>query len=166
VVALAARAAPPPVPATLASSTLITTGHHGYIPGEAWVEGRLMAPCCWQQTIDIHQSEVARSMRQEVRRRLLAGQTPNEVLAVFVKRYGPRILAIPPENPIKKVATFLWAAFGVAGVGAVGLLVRWRRRSGPKPPSGGSATKDADAPKTEAVHDELDDRIDDELDKL
>lgn len=124
-----------------------------------------MAPCCWQQTIDIHQSEVARSMRQEVRRRLLAGQTPKEVLAVFVKRYGPRILAIPPQNPIKKLATFLWAAFGVAGVGAVGLLIRWKRRSQPKTGEG-TAREPSASSADEAEHDELDERIDDELDRL
>ncbi len=58
-------------------------------------------------------------------------------------------------------------AMGLAGIGAVGLLVRWRRRGGEKSgtDSGSDAPAGPDQPE-DAEADDLDARIDDELDRL
>src|SRR5450432_1715942 len=66
----------------------------GDVPGASAIEGRLMAPCCWTQTIDIHDSEIALSMRHEIRRRLRNGESADAIQASFVERYGPKIMAV------------------------------------------------------------------------
>src|ERR1700710_967608 len=75
----------------------------GNVPGASAIEGRLMAPCCWTQTIDIHDSEIALSMRHEIRRRLRNGESADAIQASFVERYGPKILAVQPNSQLKNV---------------------------------------------------------------
>jgi cytochrome c-type biogenesis protein CcmH len=128
-----------------------------YVPGASAIEGRIMAPCCWQQTIDIHASEVSSELRREIRQRLRKGETADAIEASLVQRYGQRILAVPPGSPLKKIALGLSVLLIAAGIGAVFLLRRWQRQSGA--PAKGSS----DAP---AKRDEWDDRLDEELGKL
>lgn len=124
----------------------------GYVPGASALEGRIIAPCCWTQTIDIHGSEQSNDLRREIRKRLRAGEPPDAIEASFVARFGPKILAVPPGSPLKGFATLL--VLGMAGAGVAGYLMlkRWRGRSlaaAGVPP----AAKDA----------QLDARLDDEL---
>ncbi len=135
----------------------------GYVEGASYLEGRIRAPCCWTQTIDIHCSPVSGQLRREIRRRLKAGETTDQIEASIVERYGERILAVPPGNPLKNVAAGLvlgvLAAGGIAGV----LLVRWRNRSGKSNEEGKSAKPSS--PKAKG-RDEWDERLDRELEKL
>ncbi|HVP11578.1 MAG TPA: hypothetical protein VMV94_10370, partial [Phycisphaerae bacterium] len=32
------------------------------------IQERLMAPCCWQQTVAVHDSDIAKQMRTEIER--------------------------------------------------------------------------------------------------
>jgi cytochrome c-type biogenesis protein CcmH len=132
----------------------------GYVEGASYLEGRIRAPCCWNQTIDIHGSEPANQLRREIRRRLKAGETTDQIEASLVTRYGEKILAVPPGNPLVGVATALAVGVMFAGAGAAFALVRWRRRSGPgfKP--------ETPSPGKEAKRDEWDDRLDQELEKV
>src|SRR6187399_3231658 len=130
----------------------------GYVPGASALEGRIMAPCCWTQTIDIHGSELANDLRREIRKRLKSGETSDVIEASLVGRYGPRILAVPPGSPLKTIATLLALAMGGAGAAAFVMLKRWRERAlvaaaGPTPDTG----------KNDA---QLDARLDAELDAL
>jgi cytochrome c-type biogenesis protein CcmH len=144
--------APPDDPAKYAEEL------QGYVPGASALEGRIMAPCCWTQTIDIHGSEIANDLRREIRKRLRAGETADAIQASLVERYGERILAVPPGSPLKSFATFLALGMVGAGAGSLVMLKRWRRRSGgtPAPAGPGGA-----APK--AGDDALDARLDAEL---
>src|ERR1041384_1362098 len=98
-----------------------------YVEGASRLEGRIMAPCCWMQTIDIHGSPVSDELRAEIRRRLKAGETPDAIEASFVQRYGAKILAGPTWSPLGGVATVLALAFGGAGVAGYFMLKRWSR---------------------------------------
>lgn len=139
-----------------------------YVEGASRLEGRIMAPCCWMQTIDIHASPIAEELRGEIRRRLKAGETPEAIEASFVQRYGPKILAVPDSSPLGGLATVLAVAFGGAGVAGYFMLKRWSRR--------GDAAKKPSAPKTKpsgasaaagaAPRDALDERIDRELSEI
>jgi cytochrome c-type biogenesis protein CcmH len=132
------------------------------VPGAVALEGRIMAPCCWTQTIDIHGSESANDLRREIRQRLKAGESTDAIQADLVKRYGERILAVPPGNPLKDVGVLLSLAFGLAGIGAGALLVRWRKRS----LAARAEELDRDKGKKKSKRDEWDDQIDAELEKL
>ncbi|HET9960243.1 MAG TPA: cytochrome c-type biogenesis protein CcmH [Polyangiaceae bacterium] len=105
------------------------TNFNQFVPGAAELEGRIIAPCCWNQTIDIHGSEVSTSLRQEIRSRLLSGENPEAIQLSLVERYGPRILAVPPGSRLSSAGILLSLAMGVGGVFAMVLLRRWQRRS-------------------------------------
>lgn len=128
--------APPEDPARYAPE------FQGYVPGAAALEGRIMAPCCWVQTIDIHGSEIANELRVEIRKRLRAGESADAIQASLVQRYGERILAVPPGSPLKSVATLLALGLVGAGAGALVMLKRWRGRTpafaGPQPKHAGN----------------------------
>jgi cytochrome c-type biogenesis protein CcmH len=129
----------------------------GDVPGASAIEGRLMAPCCWTQTIDIHDSEISLSMRHEIRRRLRNGESADAIQASFVRRYGPKILAVQPNSPLKGVFIGLSVVMGGAGIASALMIGRWRKQS---KPSGAPETKRSEA------RDEWDDKLDKELDDL
>jgi cytochrome c-type biogenesis protein CcmH len=129
----------------------------GNVPGASAIEGRLMAPCCWTQTIDIHDSEIALSMRHEIRRRLRNGESADAIQASFVERYGPKILAVQPNSQLKNVFIGLSVVMGGAGIAAAMMLGRWRKQTNDK--------RNA-APQPSEARDKWDDELDKELDDL
>lgn len=129
-----------------------------YVPGASRLEGRIMAPCCWNQTIDIHGSEPSYQLRREIRRRLKAGETADAIEQSLVERYGAKILAVPDSSPLGGLATLLAIGFGGAGVAAYFMLKRWSRAGAASAPKPGSAAG-APQPKRDA----LDERLDREL---
>lgn len=123
-------------------------------PGERALIGRLVAPCCWQQTLDVHSGPVADALRAEVRTRLWAGETAREIEADFVARYGSRVRGVPDGNAVAGVSLGLIVSSFFAAVGVFILMFRWRRAAH-------SSTLPA---KSATSRDAYDDRIDDELD--
>lgn len=128
-----------------------------YVPGAAALEGRVIAPCCWNQTIDIHGSEPSTALRREIRTRLKAGETPAAIEASLVQRYGAKIMAVSQGSRLGGTGILLATAMGAAGVGAVFLLRRWRKR--------GRAGQVAEQAKP-SPRDALDERLDAELSRL
>lgn len=130
-----------------------------FVAGAAELEGRIIAPCCWTQTIDIHGSPASTELRQEIRRRLTAGETSDAIERSLVDRYGPKILAVPPGSRLPSVGIGLGLVVVGAGIGAVTLLKRWQRRA---------TLATADGPKLPASENdaELDARVDAELSRL
>ncbi len=129
-----------------------------YVEGASRLEGRIIAPCCWNQTIDIHGSEPSYQLRREIRRRLKAGESAEAIEASFVQRYGDRILAVPNSSPLGGVATGLALGFGAAGIAAYFMLKRWSRAGAKRDKAlGGSGPAQRDA---------LDERLDRELSEI
>lgn len=54
-----------------------------------------MAPCCWNETVAVHRSEIAATMRVEIERMLKEGKTEQQIEARYVAEYGERILVEP-----------------------------------------------------------------------
>lgn len=158
-----------PLAAVLAVSSAQAAEGHGasaesaeldltkHVPGAAALEGRIIAPCCWTQTIDIHGSPASTALRQEIRTRLAKGEDARAIEQSLVDRYGAKVLATPQGSRLGKTGVLLAMAMGAAGVGAVMLLRRWQRRSGSgtQPSSRSQNTRDA-----------LDERLDAELSRL
>jgi cytochrome c-type biogenesis protein CcmH len=137
-VALPAAAADDHPKGTTDGTQPLSAELQGYVPGAAYLEGRIRAPCCWNQTIDIHGSEPSNELRREIRRRLKAGETKEAIEASLVERFGERILAVPPTSPLKSVAAVLLLVMLAAGGGAYALLRRWKARGEASPaPDGG-----------------------------
>ncbi len=153
-VAVADAEQPEHVPASAAGEDL-----QEYVEGASRLEGRIIAPCCWNQTIDIHGSEPSYQLRREIRRRLKAGESADAIEASFVQRHGAKILAVPDTSPLGNVATLLALGFGGAGVAAYFMLKRWSRAGAASAAKAASKVQGAGEPK----RDKLDERLDREL---
>jgi cytochrome c-type biogenesis protein CcmH len=88
---------------------------------------------CQNESIDESNAPLAHDLRLLVRKRLVAGDTDQQVLGYIVARYGVFVLLDPPFEP---VTWLLWLGPPVLVVGAAAfLLVRSRRRHfDPVPP--------------------------------
>jgi cytochrome c-type biogenesis protein CcmH len=121
------------------------------------IETMLVAPCCFSQQVSEHQSEAADEVRRDVRARLAAAQTRQEILDAYVAQYGKRILAEPPARGFDAVLYVLPAVTLVLSAGLLAVVVRRFARARAAPattgPDGGAAPPDPD--------DEA--RLDDEL---
>jgi len=78
----------------------------------------LIAPCCWREPIAVHRSVEAQQMLDEVKQLVLEGRSEEEIKAIYVARYGLRILADPPGKEgkwlyIVPIAILCCVLFGV-----------------------------------------------------
>jgi cytochrome c-type biogenesis protein CcmH len=48
--------------------------------------------------VSVHQSPAANEVRQDIRKRLAAGETREHILDAYVAQYGKRILSEPPAE--------------------------------------------------------------------
>jgi cytochrome c-type biogenesis protein CcmH len=99
------------------------------VPGAERLEGRLLAPCCWAQTLDIHGSEIANSLRREIRTRLKAGEQPEAIEQSLVARYGERMRAVPDRVPLDMMGSLGWLGAAVSASFLAYVLWQWRKRS-------------------------------------
>jgi cytochrome c-type biogenesis protein CcmH len=101
------------------------------------LERQLMAPCCFSQTVDQHESEVSREMRAEMRGWLAEGASEEQILDRFVERYGTRILAVPPRQGFNQLLFWMpWLVTLTLFVGVCLTLWMWTRRGQPPSPAG------------------------------
>lgn len=124
-------------------------------PGELAIESKLLAPCCWVQTLDMHESPLASELRLEIRTKLTQHVPAARIEAALVARYGERLWAIPPgHDPRMPLVNIGFGGLGIALAGLCLLAWRWSRRE-PSPPAavgGRAARRDAlDAQLDEAL---------------
>lgn len=95
------------------------------------VASQLMCPVCAGQTVAESDSAVAREMRDVIRAKLQAGETPAAILKFFVGQFGESVLAEPPRRGLS-LLLYLGPAAGVAGGLAIAVLCirRWTGRGG------------------------------------
>jgi cytochrome c-type biogenesis protein CcmH/NrfF len=55
----------------------------------------LLAPCCWNEAVATHRSEVSLTMRAEIARMVTEGKTDQQILDNYKQQYGLRILVEP-----------------------------------------------------------------------
>ena len=149
-----------PAPLLLAATLVVGTASAVtppaiWAPGEAALQARLVAPCCWNQTLDVHESALADALRLEVHERLSRGEAREGVEDDLAARYGERVRAVP-RGPDRRafVAVGLVCLLAFAGLLASSVLWRLRRR--------GDLVAPVLAEPNEA-RDVYDDRLDEEL---
>jgi cytochrome c-type biogenesis protein CcmH len=99
--------------------------------GAAVLEGRLLAPCCWNQTLDTHESDLASSLRAEIRGRLQRGEASATIEDDLAARYGERIRAVPKgRDPRTTLAVCVALAMALSAPGLFWLVRRSTRRIG------------------------------------
>lgn len=110
-----AFAEPPPLPdVPLADRALEARAH------DVMVELRCLT--CQNQSIADSNAGQAQAMRAEVRERIAAGDSPAEVKAFFIERYGDWVSFSPPA---RADTLLLWAAPMLFL--ALGVALMWRR---------------------------------------
>lgn len=137
-------------------SAFANDGRGASAEGELALQSRLLAPCCWKQTLDVHESELSTTLREEIHRRILEGEAPRAIEVSLVQRFGEKIRAVPEGGDFRNaIPLFVGGGMVLSAVGLVFVLRRWRRRSD------GDRTTGPDAPP-----DAYDARIDDALRQL
>lgn len=97
------------------------------------VARQLMCPVCAGQTVAESDATVAREMRAVIREKLLAGETPDQILRFFVGQFGESVLAEPPRRGVSLVLYLGPPAALIAGLAiAAAVIRRWART----PPAG------------------------------
>lgn len=83
-------------------------------------QDRFIAPCCWSQSVAMHDSPVAREMREEIVEFVSEGKTEEEIVDFYVARYGERILRVPRGK------AWIWlnaVPIGALTAGAAGVML-------------------------------------------
>ena len=88
------------------------------------VASTLRCPVCQGESIQDSPSELAQQMRAVVRERLRAGETPEQIKAYFVGRYGEWILLEPKMTGLNIMLYVLPVLLVVGGLTLVVFLVR------------------------------------------
>lgn len=92
----------------------------------ARLEHAVLAPCCYTESVAIHQSEIAVKMRVEIAKWVAMGKPDREILDTYVGLYGSKVLVDPRTVPRGWAPFFPWFVL-VLGVFLVAwLLKRWR----------------------------------------
>jgi cytochrome c-type biogenesis protein CcmH len=116
----------------------------------------LRCAVCQSESVWESNAELARQMRQLIRERLAQGQSPEEIQAYFLSRYGDYILMKPRKTGLNWV---LWVGpFILLGIGALLLyrtVARWVTQT--------SSNKPEDLSPIDELHRQ---RIDQELHSL
>ncbi len=94
------------------------------------LEQRLMAPCCWSETVAEHRSEIALQMRAEIEQMVGEDKSDREILDYYKAQYGMRILT-EPEGGLFVVMNVAPVAVLVAGLILVVALIRRWAKAGP-----------------------------------
>lgn len=116
------------------------------------LEDRLLAPCCWRQSLRDHDSELAAQLRTEIAQRVAAGEAPPRIEEDFVRRYGERIRALPAGTDPRWLVGSV--AIGLAVVALAGLLW-WGSRTRTRRDTENAAPVEADPRYADRLDDEL-----------
>ena len=90
---------------------------------------QLYCPVCPNETLDTCQTQACIQWRDEIRDQVSQGETPQQVIDSFVRRYGDRVLGTPQDPALRAlslITPFLIA--GLALVVGVFTFLRWRGR--------------------------------------
>jgi cytochrome c-type biogenesis protein CcmH len=94
------------------------------------VAKELIAPCCWRQSVADHDSEIARTMKSEIKDMLAEGLTKQQILDHYVKIYGEQILSSPPKTGFNLLAAYL-LPIGltlVTSIIVVFMVLKWSKK--------------------------------------
>ncbi|MDA1061426.1 MAG: cytochrome c-type biogenesis protein CcmH [Chloroflexi bacterium] len=91
------------------------------------VERQLLCPRCTNVRLDHCELAICEDMRLEIRERLGAGHTSDDILLFFSSRFGDRVLADLPRSGFNLVL-FGWVGGSIVFVLVAGSATLWRLR--------------------------------------
>jgi len=89
------------------------------------IAGELMCLVCAGQTVAESNSPLAIQMRTQIRERVAAGQSREQILAFFVSQFGESVLAAPPK---RGAGLALWLAPVLAFAVGLTVMARYLRK--------------------------------------
>jgi cytochrome c-type biogenesis protein CcmH len=117
---------------------------------------QLACPVCDGQSVADSNSPQSRSIREDIPRRIAAGQSDAEIRAYYVSKYGERVLETPSNSGLGIVA---WGVPALAVIlGAVAIVVAVRRWSNTPRLTATEEDEDIVRRAREAEDDQVDDR--------
>jgi len=125
---------------------------------QAWdLAHELMSPFCPGKLLAECTSSLAGELREDVAKRIAAGETREAVKADLIRQYGKEILGAPEAEGVGLLAWVLPALLGVLTFGGIGWKIARAARAGQEaalaaPPA---ATAGADARTLSQLDDEL-----------
>ncbi len=135
---------------------------------QAEIEHSLVSPCCWNMTVDQHDSPASRQVREQISELIKAGKSKKEVLNFFTSQpqYGERILAAPSQDTLLGKAAY-WLIPIAMLFGALVVYKSIRKWTAREKPAAQTATQPNISPNEAGSTDvDLSKRIEDELKKL
>jgi cytochrome c-type biogenesis protein CcmH len=93
------------------------------------IQDKLLAPCCYAESLAVHRSELAARLRSEIRGAVKAGRTDREIIDGYIAQYGLRILR-EPEGQRSTWLHIVPIALVTLGIVAFVLVLRHLRESG------------------------------------
>ncbi len=100
------------------------------------VASELRCVVCQSLSVADSPSETANQMRGIIRERLAAGESPEQVRAYFVEKYGDWILLSPPKSGFTLLVWVLpYVGLGIGLVLITVLIRRWSRAPHPAVPA-------------------------------
>jgi cytochrome c-type biogenesis protein CcmH len=124
----------------LCASALLLMGATGDRTGQRFdrLGHNLMCECgCGQVLLECNHvgCTTSEQMRRELKLALDQGESDDAVLAAFVAKYGPAVLAAPTTTGFNRVAWIMPIIIFIVALGAMILVVRsWKQRPPPPPP--------------------------------
>lgn len=91
---------------------------------ELQVERQLGCPICTNLPLNVCDNQLCVQMKGVIRQRLAAGDTPDQVVAYFVSRYGEGVLLTPPQQGFNLAVWYLPAVAVLLGIAVVWYFVR------------------------------------------
>ncbi len=124
-VAAPARAQDVAAPSRPSATATTTTASDSALEAQTTaVASTLRCPVCQGESIQDSPSDLARQMRIVVRDKLRAGNTPDQVKAYFVSKYGEWILLDPTMTGLNILLYVIPVLLVVGGLALVAILVR------------------------------------------
>ena len=117
--------------AVAAATSLLALAATGFVAAQAdlepdarEIEELLIAPCCFTQQVSEHQSPAASEAKRDIRARLAAGETRQQILDAYVAEYGTRVLATPPAEGLNLLLFVTPVVVLVGSIALVAFVVR------------------------------------------
>lgn len=89
------------------------------------LEHAVLAPCCYTESVAIHQSEIALKMRLEIAKWAAAGKSDQEILDTYAGLYGAKVLVDPRTMPRGWMPFLPWLIVVLGVFFVAWLLKRW-----------------------------------------
>jgi len=86
---------------------------------ELQVERQLGCPICTNLPLNVCDNQICQQMKGIIRQKLDSGESPNQIVAFFVSRYGDGVLLTPPQEGFSLAVWY----FPVVAVALGGLAI-------------------------------------------